>query len=238
MFDGEPSCDDVNSYAAVPLAADASSTGYSRCEGCGDTKDILDWDIEELEINAGGDWGHYTIYSMHPPSHVMAVSNISRGRGLQIDACRRRPSCRRVYEGQRRHIRLHHRHCQHSRHETVHLQVGYGGYSWQVSRARLPGASPLVMLFFRLCLASSCPTSCYSVYIAPYLAYGSIFIYIHCRAKLRASSLPYPIGTTVVVFLPFHPQMHFNLPRQLQRQAIGAKGQKLVFLSPYYLAQR
>lgn len=63
VFDGEPSCDDVNSYASLPDSGDASGGGLSRCKGCGDTKDILDWDITELELNPNSDWGHYTIYS-------------------------------------------------------------------------------------------------------------------------------------------------------------------------------
>lgn len=37
IYDGPPSCDDVNNnYALLSEAADASSSGYYRCEGCGD----------------------------------------------------------------------------------------------------------------------------------------------------------------------------------------------------------
>jgi hypothetical protein len=61
MFDGQPSCDDVNSAKHVMLVADASSPTYARCKGCGDEKDVKSWDIEELEINASG-WAHITIY--------------------------------------------------------------------------------------------------------------------------------------------------------------------------------
>ncbi|KJY00347.1 hypothetical protein TI39_contig336g00002 [Zymoseptoria brevis] len=60
VFDGEPSCDDVNNqYRSLGNSADVSGTPGIRCKGCGDgaTED----DITELEIN-GDDWGHYTIY--------------------------------------------------------------------------------------------------------------------------------------------------------------------------------
>jgi hypothetical protein len=63
MFDGTPSCDDVNSYASLGLVGDASSSGYASCKGCGDLADFQSWDITELELN-GGDWGHFTIYGM------------------------------------------------------------------------------------------------------------------------------------------------------------------------------
>lgn len=62
IFDGEPSCDDVSSSPSLPDAADASSPGYSRCEGCEDMKDIKTWDIETLELHSSGDWGHFTMY--------------------------------------------------------------------------------------------------------------------------------------------------------------------------------
>ncbi|KAF7114663.1 hypothetical protein CNMCM5793_009614 [Aspergillus hiratsukae] len=63
VFDGPPSCDDVNNeYAALSIAADASGSGYARCEGCDDYKDVATWDISELEMHAANDWGHYTIY--------------------------------------------------------------------------------------------------------------------------------------------------------------------------------
>jgi hypothetical protein len=61
IFDGQPSCDDVNSAKFVALVADASSPTYARCKGCGDEKDITSWDIEELEINGSG-WDHITLY--------------------------------------------------------------------------------------------------------------------------------------------------------------------------------
>lgn len=66
IYDGPPSCDDVNNnYALLSEAADASSSGYYRCEGCGDYGDIVNWDtITELELNGQNGWGHYTIYSM------------------------------------------------------------------------------------------------------------------------------------------------------------------------------
>lgn len=52
VYDGPPSCDDVNNnYALLSEAADASSSGYYRCEGCGDYGDIVNWDITELELN-------------------------------------------------------------------------------------------------------------------------------------------------------------------------------------------
>ncbi|EMF10225.1 uncharacterized protein SEPMUDRAFT_110606 [Sphaerulina musiva SO2202] len=52
IYDGPPSCDDVNNnYALLSEAADASSSGYYRCEGCGDYGDIVNWDIIELELN-------------------------------------------------------------------------------------------------------------------------------------------------------------------------------------------
>lgn len=42
IYDGPPSCDDVNNnYALLSEAADASSSGYYRCEGCGDYGDIV-----------------------------------------------------------------------------------------------------------------------------------------------------------------------------------------------------
>lgn len=64
IYDGPPSCDDVNNnYALLSEAADASSSGYYRCEGCGDYGDIVNWDITELELNGQNGWGHYTIYS-------------------------------------------------------------------------------------------------------------------------------------------------------------------------------
>jgi hypothetical protein len=65
VFDGPPSCDDVNlNYATLPVVADASGSGQARCDGCDDYKDILTWDIKELEMNAANDWGHYTIYGI------------------------------------------------------------------------------------------------------------------------------------------------------------------------------
>lgn len=65
IYDGPPSCDDVNNnYALLSEAADAFSSGYYRCEGCGDYGDIVNWDIIELELNGQEGWGHYTIYSM------------------------------------------------------------------------------------------------------------------------------------------------------------------------------
>lgn len=52
IYDGPPSCDDVNNnYALLSEAADASSSGYYRCEGCGDYGDIVNWDITELVLN-------------------------------------------------------------------------------------------------------------------------------------------------------------------------------------------
>lgn len=66
VFDGTPSCDDVDfGYASFPVVADASTPGYSRCDGCGDWVDITTWDIQELEINDDGGWGHYTIYGTY-----------------------------------------------------------------------------------------------------------------------------------------------------------------------------
>ncbi|KAL9528546.1 hypothetical protein SMMN14_07515 [Sphaerulina musiva] len=63
IYDGPPSCDDVNNnYALLSEAADESSSGYYRCEGCGDYGDIVNWDITELELNGQNGWGHYTIY--------------------------------------------------------------------------------------------------------------------------------------------------------------------------------
>ncbi|GAQ11694.1 hypothetical protein ALT_9015 [Aspergillus lentulus] len=63
VFDGPPSCDDVNlNYASLSIVGDASSAGYARCDGCGDYADVATWDISELEMNAANDWGHYTIY--------------------------------------------------------------------------------------------------------------------------------------------------------------------------------
>lgn len=45
-YDGPPSCDDVNNnYALLSEAADASSSGYYRCEGCGDYGDIVNFGI-------------------------------------------------------------------------------------------------------------------------------------------------------------------------------------------------
>lgn len=58
IYDGPPSCDDVNNnYALLSEAADASSSGYYRCEGCGDYGDIVNWDITELELNGQNGWG-------------------------------------------------------------------------------------------------------------------------------------------------------------------------------------
>lgn len=52
IYDGPPSCDDVNNnYALLSEAADESSSGYYRCEGCGDYGDIVNWNITELELN-------------------------------------------------------------------------------------------------------------------------------------------------------------------------------------------
>lgn len=63
IYDGPPSCDDVNNnYALLSEAADAFSSGYYRCEGCGDYGDIVNWDITELELNGQNGWGHYTVY--------------------------------------------------------------------------------------------------------------------------------------------------------------------------------
>ncbi|KAK0388503.1 hypothetical protein NLU13_4746 [Sarocladium strictum] len=62
VFNGVPSCGDVDSYATLPAAADASSPGYSRCSGCGDWSDIANWDVQEVELHSNSDWGHYTIY--------------------------------------------------------------------------------------------------------------------------------------------------------------------------------
>lgn len=46
IYDGPPSCDDVNNnYAVLSEAADASSSGYYRCEGCGDYGDIVNFGI-------------------------------------------------------------------------------------------------------------------------------------------------------------------------------------------------
>jgi hypothetical protein len=64
VFDGTPSCDDANNYAALNVGSDASSSGQARCDGCDDYKDILTWDIKELEMHAANDWGHYTIYGI------------------------------------------------------------------------------------------------------------------------------------------------------------------------------
>lgn len=42
IYDGPPSCDDVNNnYALLSEAADACSSGCYRCEGCGDYGDIV-----------------------------------------------------------------------------------------------------------------------------------------------------------------------------------------------------
>lgn len=42
IYDGPPSCDDVNNnYTLLSEAADESSSGYYRCEGCGDYGDIV-----------------------------------------------------------------------------------------------------------------------------------------------------------------------------------------------------
>ncbi|CAI7678891.1 unnamed protein product [Penicillium pancosmium] len=64
--DGAPSCNDVElEYEFFPLFDDASNSGDSRCDGCGDFNDISTWDIKELELHASTDWGHYTIYKEH-----------------------------------------------------------------------------------------------------------------------------------------------------------------------------
>lgn len=64
VFDGEPSCDDVNNnYAILGAFGDVSQVQGVRCDGCDNRGQIRDpWDVTELEIN-GGSWGHFTIYS-------------------------------------------------------------------------------------------------------------------------------------------------------------------------------
>lgn len=69
VLDGEPSCDDVNSYTSLPVVGDASGSGQARCEGCDDIADILTWDVTELEMNAANNWGHSSIYGTYQTSY-------------------------------------------------------------------------------------------------------------------------------------------------------------------------
>lgn len=99
----------MDTGASLLEVADASGSGHARCEGCDDIKDIDTWDIEELELHAGGDWGHYTIYSTSqgntfPAQSVkvnLRLTHLGRISRLQNDARGRRAASGQVHARRR-----------------------------------------------------------------------------------------------------------------------------------------